>query len=1141
MSGSASCGCGQANCGCCEGVGALTPRAVFNRPGLSALNVRIGMHGSFLATMKARLSSHVFEKERTRPLARLRVRDDDASIALLDGWATVADVLTFYSERIVNEGYLRTATEMRSVHGLANLVGYTPRPGVGASVYLSYTLDEKATEPVVIPKGARSQAVPGPGELPQFFETSEDLLARAQWNRLGVRKKEPIWTRKEGIPSDRPGAPDGEILIYLAGTTTLLKPGDPLLIAARADDVWRRPEAWRVMMAEPDADANWTKVAIQKWIVPDAQMSAGAASPDLDQLRKNPPTGDGVVATNILAIIADLPPQGVGFEESQKILIEAQAEVHKALDALGGLPAPHVRAWAAQVIQALAVLIEQPSPPEQDKCSVETLVERLTVKPPPPPVSAARLHGAVGDRFQPGGDAGLGLLASASPDFSAQLAAGLAGCVADSEPPVRIWALRLRANLFGASAPKQRKTSTSLASGGNTILGNVTTTQQGQESVTVEVGEWPIVTGDIKDGFVRRERSDRIDLEGSHDGILPQSWMLIDMSGAGDYAPDPDKPPQVAVRRGAAALVAEVVAAAPKTMRADYGVTGDVTRVRIGADKGWIVIPDDPILNSQELVNQAVANRDYEVIRGTAVYAVSEALALAEIPIERELCGAGLGGAPIELDGLYLGLEPGRYVMVSGQRADIADTTGVLGAEAAMIAAVAHDVRSAGDEIEPYAHALRRAEAEAPAVDPAGMQHKREPKRLAGDPVRTFVWLDRPLAYCYDLAELAIHANVVKATHGESQQELLGNGDASRANQSFTLKHPPLTWLPSATPEGAEDTLDVYVNDIRWNKVSGFTDLPPTERAYMLRTDHKGVTSIVFGDGREGARPPTGSQNVTALYRKGLGKAGNARPGQISQLVTRPLGVKEVVNPYRASGGADPESVDQARANAPLATKALGRLVSTDDYASFARSFAGIGKARAIELSDGRRNVVHVTIAGQDDIPIDPSSDLMAALRKAYRELGDPFQEVVVEPRDLKLLVIQAGVAIDPDRLWEPVVAAVREALLTAFGFERQGLGQGVAASAVINVIQSVAGVAMVDLDVFGVLPTAKATATGSRPLTPSETATEMAEVVRGGVRPKVDAKAADCDCGRLRPAALILLSRDVPATLVLNQLQEPA
>ena len=42
-------------------------------------------------------------------------------MALIDACACVADVLTFYQERIANEGFLRTATERRSVLELAGI------------------------------------------------------------------------------------------------------------------------------------------------------------------------------------------------------------------------------------------------------------------------------------------------------------------------------------------------------------------------------------------------------------------------------------------------------------------------------------------------------------------------------------------------------------------------------------------------------------------------------------------------------------------------------------------------------------------------------------------------------------------------------------------------------------------------------------------------------------------------------------------------------------------------------------------------------------------------------------------------------------------------------------------------------------
>src|SRR6185295_12395507 len=150
---------------------------------LNALAYRVGTHSTFLETMLAGLSSSEFPE-----LAGLTTRDPgDPAIALLDSWATVADVLAFYQERLAQEGYLRTATERRSVVELARLVGYAPRPGVASTVFLAYSIDEdRSFNPpkgmaAVIPAGSRAQSVPGPSELPQSFETAEELQVHSKW------------------------------------------------------------------------------------------------------------------------------------------------------------------------------------------------------------------------------------------------------------------------------------------------------------------------------------------------------------------------------------------------------------------------------------------------------------------------------------------------------------------------------------------------------------------------------------------------------------------------------------------------------------------------------------------------------------------------------------------------------------------------------------------------------------------------------------------------------------------------------------------------------------------------------------------------------------------------------------------------
>jgi hypothetical protein len=206
----------------------LTPVSVANRPGLGSLAYRAGTHATFLETMLARLSTIEVEHEgqKFRPLLKLTTRErDDPSIALLDAWAMVGDVLTFYQERIANEGYLRTATERRSVIELARLVGYRLRPGVAASVYLALTIED-SQKVAIEPFEVRAQSVPGPGELPQTFENIEKIEARGRWNKLGPRLTQP-----QNALTLSASEPEG-VTLYLKGISTGLNPNDPVLVKA---------------------------------------------------------------------------------------------------------------------------------------------------------------------------------------------------------------------------------------------------------------------------------------------------------------------------------------------------------------------------------------------------------------------------------------------------------------------------------------------------------------------------------------------------------------------------------------------------------------------------------------------------------------------------------------------------------------------------------------------------------------------------------------------------------------------------------------------------------------------------------------------------------------------------------------------
>ena len=308
---------------------------------------------------------------------------------------------------------------------------------------------------------------------------------------------------------------------------------------------------------------------------------------------------------------------------------------------------------------------------------------------------------------------------------------------------------------------------------------------------------------------------------------------------------------------------------------------------------------------------------------------------------------------------------------------------------------------------------------------------------------------------------------------------------------------------------------------------------------FITRTDDDGKTTVVFGNGQQGARLPTGQENVKATYRNGIGKPGNVKAGQISLLNTRPLGVKEVINPIRASGGADKETRDQARKNAPLAVMALDRLVSAQDYADFARTFGGVGKATAARLTDGRRQIVCVTIAGADDIPIETTSDLYRNLYAALHRFGDPYLPIQLDVRERLALVVSASVRIHPDYFWDAVEPKIRAAMLDAFGFENLELGDDLLLANAIKVMQGIAGVTYVDVDVFDAIAEAQlldgfgaSTAANLRlqdriDIEPARAATAK----ESSLSPAVEASG-------ILPAQLAYLAAEVPDTLILQELK---
>jgi predicted phage baseplate assembly protein len=340
--------------------------------------------------------------------------------------------------------------------------------------------------------------------------------------------------------------------------------------------------------------------------------------------------------------------------------------------------------------------------------------------------------------------------------------------------------------------------------------------------------------------------------------------------------------------------------------------------------------------------------------------------------------------------------------------------------------------------------------------------------------VLTFV---KPLARIYDRATTTFNANVVGATHGQTVQEVMGSGNAAQPNQTFALKQMPLTYLSTPSGQGAVSTLQVWVNDLRWQERPNLLSATPKDRAFSTQQAASGSVTVKFGDGTHGARPPTGQTNVRARYRSGIGSSGNVPAGAINQAIDRPAGLSSVTNPADATGGADPDTPEAARTSAPLHVLTLERVVSLQDYQDYSTAFAGVAKALATWTWSGRTRGVVVTVAGAGGKVLDPDGDTIGDLAAALRSSGNPYIPVTVLPHQPQQFAIAGLVSVDITQ-YDPtlVLAAVRTALLTAFGFGARALGQGVAQSEVVTAIQSVPGVQGTKLNAFAPAGSAAAT-----------------------------------------------------------------
>ena len=202
------------------------PQVVRNPPGLPAISYRVDDFTGFRRALLRPLPGE-------QAINTWRPTPGDLGLQILEWWAYLADVLTFYNERYANEAYLRTATQQASIVNLAALLAYQPAPGIAATGMLAAIRSAShPNEALFVPAGLSLSSTATHGIPAQTFEVD----AKGRFHGVSAV---PVTVPPDNTLHLDQGLP---YEVLLAGRITGVKQDDCLLLVNRAftgtDDDW---------------------------------------------------------------------------------------------------------------------------------------------------------------------------------------------------------------------------------------------------------------------------------------------------------------------------------------------------------------------------------------------------------------------------------------------------------------------------------------------------------------------------------------------------------------------------------------------------------------------------------------------------------------------------------------------------------------------------------------------------------------------------------------------------------------------------------------------------------------------------------------------------------------------------------------
>jgi len=393
------------------------------------------------------------------------------------------------------------------------------------------------------------------------------------------------------------------------------------------------------------------------------------------------------------------------------------------------------------------------------------------------------------------------------------------------------------------------------------------------------------------------------------------------------------------------------------------------------------------------------------------------------------------------------------------------------------------------------AHFMTQAAAGKPAVDFYYLPEN-------GAPIDQMPVVDAGTGIVQPIMLTALNASPVSSPLGQS------NGFE---NQGFALPQTPV--ILSRDPSVWDGlVIEVQSGGVweQWARQTTLLYSLSNDPHFIVRVDENDAATVIFGDGQYGRIPPLNAP-VRARYLVGGGSAGNVAPDTVTVISSGVSVQASVTNPIGASGGADRETIDHARRNAPGVYRSQQRAVTSDDFARLAESFPGV--ARAVAVAPGWDHTVPAgpttaTQAGPglvswnyiDLIVVASGSlNLTDQLRAGLMQYFETRRMVttILSIREPVFVSVDltVDVGVEPTFYAGDVQQRASEALEALFSLDEADFGKPFYLSKVYEAVESIDGVAYSDVSLFqgvrsypvGEVVDPAAAAAGRIPLRPRE------------------------------------------------------